>query len=239
LLTSAVAPLVADDDDHVAIAVDDLSNGQFASYDGNQEYITASIVKADILATLLYQIQQDNKHLNPHQQTLATAMIENSDNDAATKLYDEDGESSGIDAANQAFGLTETTVGTNGYWGLTSTTPDDQIRLLRQIFTSQTILAPASQAYIQGLMSQVEPDQAWGVPSAADNGTSSAVKNGWLPDPTTHLWEVNSIGEVTHDGQRMLIAVLSTDNANYADGISLIQGVIGKAASAVAGYQKL
>jgi Beta-lactamase enzyme family len=239
LLTSAVAPLVDHDDDHVAIAVDDLSNGQFASYDGTQEFITASIVKADILATLLYQLQQENGHLNPHQETLAITMIENSDNDAATKLYDEDGESSGIDAANQAFGLTETTVGTDGYWGLTTTTPDDQIRLLRQIFTSQTILAPASQAYIQGLMSQVESDQAWGVPSAADDGTSFAVKNGWLPDPTTHLWEVNSIGEVTHDGQRMLIAVLSTDDDDYADGISLIQGVIGKAADAVAGYQKL
>ena len=238
LLTSAVAPLVADDDDHVAIAVDDLSNGQVASYDGTQEFVTASIVKADILATLLYQLQQENKHLNPHQESLATTMIENSNNNSATSLYDEDGDSSGIDATNQAFGLSETTIGTNGYWGLTTTTPDDQIRLLRQIFTSQTILAPASQVYIQDLMSQVESDQAWGVPSAADNGTNFAVKNGWLPDPTTKLWEVNSIGEVTHDGQRMLIAVLSTDDEDYADGISLIQSVIGKAADAVAGYQK-
>ncbi|MCW2936660.1 MAG: hypothetical protein JWM19_7622 [Actinomycetia bacterium] len=236
LLTSAVAPLVEQDDDHVAIAVDDLSNGQFASYGGNQEFITASIVKADILAALLYQLQQENRHLNPHQETLATTMIDNSDNDAATKLYDEDGESSGIDAANQAFGLTETTVGTSGYWGLTTTTPDDQVRLLRQVFTSQTILAPASQAYIQDLMGQVESDQAWGVPSAADSGTSFAVKNGWLPNPD--LWEINSIGEVTHQGQRMLIAVLSSDNDDYDDGISLVQGVIGKAADAVASYGK-
>jgi beta-lactamase class A len=238
LLTSAVAPLADQDDDHVAIAVADLSNGQFASFDGNQQYITASIAKADILATLLYQLQQENKHLNGDQKKLATAMIEESDNTSATKLYDEDGDSSGIDAANEAFGLTSTTAGANGYWGLTITTPADQVRLLRQIFTSQTILAPASQAYMQGLMSEVEPSEAWGVPSVADSGTSSAVKNGWLPDPTTHLWEVNSIGEVTHDGQHMLIAVLSTDNHDEADGISLIEDVIGKAANAVAAYKK-
>jgi beta-lactamase class A len=236
LLTSAAAPLAAQDDGHVAIAVDDLSNGQSASYAGNQEFVTASIVKVDILATRLYQLQQQNSQLSSGEKSLATTMIENSNNDSATALYNDDGESSGIDTANKAFGLTETTVGTGGYWGLTTTTPDDQIRLLRQVFTSQTILTSSSQAYIQGLMSQVEADQEWGVPSAADSGTSFAVKNGWLPNPT--LWEINSIGEVTHDGQRMLIAVLSSDNETEDGGISLVQGVIGKAADAVAGYGK-
>ncbi|HEY6786134.1 MAG TPA: serine hydrolase [Trebonia sp.] len=220
----------------MAIAVDDLSNGQSASYSGNQEFVTASIVKVDILSTLLYQLQQQNSQLSSAEQSLATTMIENSNNDSATDLYNDDGESSGIDTANKSFGLTETTVGTDGYWGLTTTTPDDQIRLLRQVFTSQTILSSSSQAYIQGLMGQVEADQEWGVPSAADSGTSFAVKNGWLPNPT--LWEINSIGQVTHDGQRMLIAVLSSDNETEDGGISLIQGVIGKAADAVASYGK-
>jgi hypothetical protein len=238
LLSSAVAPLVAQDGGHVAIAVEDLSNGQYASYDGDEQFITASIVKADILATLLYELQQENSHLTGKERNLATSMIEESDNKSATALYNDDGGASGIDAANHAFGLTETAVGTDEYWGLTITTPNDQIRLLRQVFTSQTILAPASQAYMQDLMGQVAPDQAWGVPSAADSGTSFEVKNGWLPDPKTHLWEINSIGEVTHHGQRMLIAVLSTDNDNYADGVSLIEDVIGKAADAVASYQK-
>jgi hypothetical protein len=62
------------------------------------------------------------------------------------------------------------------------------------------------------------------------------VKNGWLPDPA--LWEINSIGEVTHQGQRMLIVVLSSGKDDYGDGISVVQGVIGKAADAVAGYGK-
>jgi hypothetical protein len=38
LLTSAVAADVTSDDDHVAIAVEDLSNGQFASCGGHQEF---------------------------------------------------------------------------------------------------------------------------------------------------------------------------------------------------------
>jgi hypothetical protein len=237
LLTSAVAADVAQDDDHVAIAVDDLSNGQFAAYNGNdQDFDTASIVKVDILATLLYQSQQQSSQMTSYEQSLATTMIENSNNDSASALYDDDGESAGIDAANKSFGLTETAVGTDGYWGLTTTTTDDQIQLLRQVFTSQTVLTPASQDYIRGLMSQVESDQQWGVPSAADSGTAFYVKNGWLPNPD--LWEINSIGEVTHDGQRMLIAALSSDNETEDGGISLIEGIIGKAASAVAAYGK-
>jgi hypothetical protein len=83
-------------------------------------------------------------------------------------------------------------------------------------------------------MSQVEADQQWGVPAAADGGTQFMVKNGWLPSGTTGLWEINSIGEVVHDRQRMLIAVMSEGNATEDSGISLVQTVAETAASAVA-----
>jgi beta-lactamase class A len=232
LLAAAMGPLAANDDGQVSVAVDDLSTGQTASYGGTEEYDTASIVKVDILSTLLYQAQQQGGQLSATEQQLATTMIENSSNGAASDLYDDAGGASGIDAANQAFGLTETTVGTNGYWGLTTTTVDDQIRLLRLVFTTPSALSSQSQAYIQGLMANVESDQQWGVPAAADDGTSFEVKNGWLPNPT--LWEINSIGLVTHDGQRMLIAVLSSGNDTEDDGISLVQDVAVTAADALA-----
>jgi beta-lactamase class A len=232
LLSAAVGPLVAADGGNASVAVDDLSTGQAASYGGSEEYDTASIVKVDILSTLLYQAQQQGSQLSAAEQELATTMIENSDNDAASDLYYDAGASSGIDTANQAFGLTETTIGTDGYWGLTNTTVDDQIRLLRLVFTAPSKLSPQSRAYIQGLMANVESDQQWGVPAAADSGTSFEVKNGWLPNPT--LWEINSIGRVTHDGQRMLIAVLSSDNETEDGGISLVQDLAVKAAGALA-----
>jgi beta-lactamase class A len=234
LLSTAVAPLVTADNDHVAVAVYDESTGQFASYGGTEEFITASIVKADILSTRLYQLQQQGEHLSGGEKALAMKMIEKSDNNAATALYNDDGGASGVDAANRVFGLTETTAGYSDYWGLTSTTVDDQIRLLKQIFTTSSVLTTASRAYVQDLMGEVEIGQNWGVPAAADSGTWFGVKNGWLPDPTTHLWEVNSIGDITHDGQHMLIAVLSTDNASYSSGISEVESVVEKAADAAA-----
>lgn len=71
--------------------------------------------------------------------------------------------------------------------------------------------------------------------------TASIVKvdilsalNGWLPSGTTGLWEINSIGEVVHDRQRMLIAVLSEGNATEDSGISFVQTAAETAATAVA-----
>jgi len=233
-LAAAAAPLARSDDGQVAVAVDDLTTGADAAYAGTQEFVTASIVKVDILSTLLYQAQQSGQPLTPETWALATTMIENSNDGAASDLYDEANGASGIDAANHVFGLAQTAVGTDGFWGLTTTTADDQLRLLRLVFTRPSVLTAQSQDYVQNLMSQVEPDQQWGVPAAADAGTQFMVKNGWLPSGTTGLWEINSIGEVVHDRQRMLIAVLSAGNATEDSGISLVQTVAETAASAVA-----
>ena len=232
-LTAAESPLIREDGGHVAVAVDDLSTGAQAACGGVEEFVTASIVKVDILATLLYQGQQDGQALTPEERYLATTMIEDSDNNSATDLYDEDNGAEGIDEANRVFDLRETTVGTDGYWGLTTTTVDDQIRLLRQIFASPSVLTPESREYIQDLTSHVETGQQWGVPAAADPGTLFMVKNGWLPDPS--LWEINSIGEITYDHQHMLIAVLSDDNADEDSGIALVEEAAKKAAESLAG----
>jgi hypothetical protein len=231
-LAAALAPEIRDDGGHFAVAVDDLATGSQAAYGGSQEFVTASIVKVDILVTLLYQAQEAGQALTAEDQDLATTMIENSDNDSASDLYDDVGGAGAIDDANRVCGLSETTAGTDGYWGLTSTTVADQIRLLRVAFTRPSPLSRASQQYIQSLMGHVEADQQWGVTAAADPGTGFMVKNGWLPNPD--LWEINSIGEVTHDGQRMLIAVLSDDNTSEASGISLVEEVAKAAASSMA-----
>ena len=233
-LTAAIAPLAHQDDGQVAVAVDDLTTGADAAYSSTQEFVTASIVKVDILSTLLYQAHKSGHRLSPGEEALATTMIENSNNDAASDLYDDAGGAEGIDRVNQVFGLSETTVGTDGFWGLTSTTVDDQIRLLRLVFTRPSVLTAHSQDYIQDLMSQVEADQRWGVSVAADDGTPFMVKNGWLPSGTTGLWEINSIGEIVHAGQRMLIAALSEGNATQDSGISLVQTVAEAAAGAMA-----
>ncbi len=219
----------------VSVAVTDLGTGQSLSYGGpGHDFATASIVKLDILAALLLRTQDLGTTPTAAQRDLATTMIENSDNDSATGLWDEIGADPGLDAANARFGLTATEAGQDGYWGLTSTTADDQLRLLRQVFTDDSLLSATSRAYIQELLDQVEDDQRWGVGAAASNG-GFEVKNGWLPRDTDGLWVINSIGRVERDGHELLIAVVSDGNPTDTDGVDLVESVALAAAEALSG----
>ncbi|MCQ4079053.1 class A beta-lactamase-related serine hydrolase [Streptomyces sp. RB6PN25] len=102
----------------MSVAVLDTATGAGGFY-GSGSYDTASIVKVDILSTLLLQAQDARRALTDQEQDYATAMIEHSDNNAATALWDEIGAAPGLDAANKRLGLTNTQAGQNGYWGLT------------------------------------------------------------------------------------------------------------------------
>ncbi|MFE0348792.1 serine hydrolase [Streptomyces griseoluteus] len=196
-------------------------NGEDALYD------TASIVKVDILATLLLQAQDAGRPLTAQERALAEPMIRNSDNAATNLLWREIGGAPGLEAANKRMGLTSTKGGPGPKWGLTQTTASDQIRLLRCVFdgaaTSNTNspLNEDSRAYIRDLMTRVASDQAWGVSAAS--GSDHALKNGWLQRTTSGLWDVNSVGRITVDGHRYLVAVLSDGSSSMNDGISVVE----------------
>ncbi|GAA0687962.1 hypothetical protein GCM10010193_47400 [Kitasatospora atroaurantiaca] len=223
VLATAVAGAASEAEGHVSVAVLDVASGARATY-GSDAVVTASIVKADILAALLWQAQQAGRELTAAQKAAAALMIEQSDNTSAGTLFEAVGGADGLDEANQAFGLTRTTAGTDGYWGLTSTTAADQLRLLQVIFGADSVLDADSQSYLQGLMGKISTDQDWGV-SAADEDGAHTLKNGWLPRSDSGLWVVNSIGRVTHDGRDVLVAVLSDGNSTQATGIATVESM--------------
>jgi hypothetical protein len=232
-------------------------------YGDDVPYDTASIVKVDILATLLLQAQDAGRTLTAHERALAEPMIRHSDNTAANALWREIGEAPGLAAANERLGLTETRGGTGPRWGLTRTTASDQIRLLRAVFApaqgqepgaKPAALSQESRAYLRTLMAHVTSGQAWGVSAAGtaagvasgagsgqESGATSAsasafaLKNGWLQRSTTGLWDVNSVGQVTAGGHRYLVAVLSDGNASMRDGVLLVQRTARAAVAAAAG----
>jgi hypothetical protein len=231
--TSAVEAVVDPAQGHGAVAVTDLTTGAQASFsDGGHMFITGSIVKLDILSTMLYQDQQAGITMSASDQSYATTMIENSNNDSANSLFFAEGGVAAITAANKAFGLTGTTV--EYHWGTTTTDPTEQMKLLKQVFTPDSVLSAASRTYIQGLMSKVETDQQWGVSAAASPGTSFMLKNGWLPDSVTGLWTINSIGEVTYDGHLLLIAVQTDDEStDMTTGVDFVQQIAAAAAKSL------
>ncbi|MFC9847024.1 serine hydrolase [Streptomyces sp. NPDC060223] len=229
LLTSAMKSVTVPSGAEASVSVLDVDSGESAAY-GDAAFDTASIVKVDILATLLLQAQDADRTLTATEKANATLMIENSDNTAATTLWDEIGKADGLNTANKSFGLTETAGGDGALWGLTQTTAADQLTLLQQVFGDDSKLSETSRTYMQGLMSDIAVDQHWGVSAAAD-GSDWALKNGWLARSATGLWDINSIGRVTADGHDYLVAVLSNGTTTQTKGIALVESVAKAAVS--------
>ena len=111
-------------------------------------------------------------------------------------------------------------------WGLTTTTPADQIALLRRLVQPGGPLTSAERQYALSLMENVTADQAWGVSGGVPAGVTVALKNGWLPlDDANTDWQVNSVGWVSGDGRDYLLAILSTGNPNEQYGIDTLNSV--------------
>lgn len=218
----------------LSVAVTELDGKASASYaDSAKTYDTASIVKVDILATLLLRHQKAGTKMTSAQKAQAARMIRQSDNDAATALWHAIGRTAGLDSANRTFGLKHTAGGAGDLWGLTQTTAADQLVLLRVVFGDDSPLTSASRSYMRSLMSTVATDQRWGVSAADEDGKGFALKNGWLPRSATGLWDVNSIGEVEYRGHTLLVSVMSSGNTSEATGIKKVEAAAEAAAKSL------
>jgi Beta-lactamase enzyme family len=221
-------------DGTVLAAVYDLNSGQTWTAGHGPPQAEASVVKLDILETLLAQRGRDGRGLSGQEQSLARLMIEQSDDNAATVLWKAAGGASGIRSFNSAAGLTRTApspcVVCTGFplpgWGLTTTTPADQILLLRQIVQQGPLLSNAQRSYALRLMEDVSASQRWGVSGGVSPKATVALKDGWLPlDSARTDWQINSVGWVSGRGRNYLIAVLSTGNPTEQYGIDTISSL--------------
>ena len=219
--TMAAAPDAPD----FAVAVLDHRTGLSYTFHNDDAFQTASVVKVEILAELLLQARQDNRPLTTQELDLATAMIRQSDNDAATALWTQIGDVQGLTAADAALGLTDTVPGTGGWWGLTTTTVSDQVKLLDTIADPDGPLGSANQVIID-LMGSVDADQNWGVSAAAETGESTALKNGWMTSQDQDgRWTVNSVGRITGADTDATLAVLTRGHTSLDTGIAFVENI--------------
>jgi beta-lactamase class A len=218
----------------VLAAVYDLRTGHLWTLGHGTPQAEASIVKLDILETLMAQHHADGTALSPREASQTRTMIEDSDNHAATSLWGAVGGAAGIRSYDTAVGLANTTpskcVDCPGFpwpgWGLTTTTPGDQISLLLELTRPNAQLTDAQRAYALALMENVTESQRWGVSGGVPASATVALKNGWLPlSGTDEDWQVNSIGWISGSGRSYLAAVLTTGNPTEQYGIDTINAL--------------
>jgi hypothetical protein len=145
-----------------SVSVYDRVTGLSCVYNGSKDFDSASIVKAIILGALMRWHQETKTPLSSWEQNEATLMIEQSDNDAATALWDE----LGMDKLQHFLdlaGMGETKLGQDGEWGLTQVTAHDEMLLLKLLTASNSVLDANSRGYELNLMAHVTSWEAWGV----------------------------------------------------------------------------
>jgi hypothetical protein len=221
----------------VAVRMDDPYLGINCYLNSKQHYDSASVVKTIILATLLNKRQREHLSLlSARERQLAREMITESDNDAATALWDQDGMKN-LAYFLGAAGMNDTQL--NPAWGLTRITAQDETILLRNILLRpNTVLATHAQDYELKLMAQVIPSQHWGVSASTPRGFTVSIKNGWAPLPyVSSPWFVNSTGAFTtsNAARDYTIVVLTDGSADETTGVTTIEDVAGPINRALAG----
>lgn len=194
--------------------------------DRSAHFDAASAIKATIISALLYKVHGTG-HLTAAQRGLAWRMITESDNAAASVLWDEVG-IAGMQRFLDAAGMRHTILDDSA-WGLSQLTAQDELTLLTMLTTHGSVLSDTSRGYVLWLMSKVIASQRWGVPAGAPADVTVSVKNGWLPDPESGRWHVNSIGAFRSLGAYRSrhvdyeIAVLTDGDHSESYGIGTIQ----------------
>jgi beta-lactamase class A len=207
----------------VAVGVDDPGQGLRCWLNGSFHFDSASVVKVTILSALLRKAQEQHRYLTGTEAVLAEDMITESDNAAASDLWDDVGRydlQRFLDLAD----MTETYLGPGPYWGLTQITAYDETLLLRLLLHRNPVLDTASRDYVLDLMARVIGSQRWGVPAGAPTSLTVHVKNGWLP-LYPYGWRIHSIGAFTGAGGGYSIVVLTEDNPTMTYGIDTVERI--------------
>ncbi|WP_460777988.1 serine hydrolase [Nocardiopsis nanhaiensis] len=216
------------------IAVQDLRTGTTFSHKAEQRFPTASVAKLTVLTMLLMRADEEDRELTSGERAQAEQMIRFSDNDVTDGLYGRMGFNEGFLRHAENLGFTRTEPNPTGVWGSTMTTPADQIRLLRALYTGEGPLSDDDRAYVRELMESVAPEQAWGVSAAAEPEDTVGLKNGWTPrDNNGGLWTVNSVGYVSGHDREYLVAVFSDHNPDYSGGVALLEELVAEVTEAI------
>lgn len=193
------------------------SRGRIRSADGNRPYVSASIVKAMLLAAELRRLDAEGAALDPATEGALRAMITYSDNDAADTIYHRVGDT-GLTEVAAGVGMESFSVA--GYWGNAQITAEDMARFF---FRLDRALAGPHAAFAKGLLGSVVEEQRWGIPAAAGERWSVRFKGGWR---STELGELaHQAAELRRNGERISIAILTDAQPSQTYGQETIRGV--------------
>lgn len=206
----------------------DVTHNVYYTYNGSSQFIVASSMKVPIMLTFFDMVEQQGREPDDNEVGLLTTMIENSNNDSASALFDAVGGADGITAYMQRINVSGLSPDQDS-WGYSLITPQAMVDMLTLLYQGK-ILNDAHRSLAFNLMENVEPDQQVGVGDTAPGGATVAMKDGWVPGPDNQ-WAMNSSGIVTIGQQTYILSVYTQEQQSLDDGQAIVRHVCSSIAS--------
>ena len=211
-----------------SVVLYDVTHQTYYTYNSSTQFLVASSMKVPIMLTFLHMVEQQGREPDDDEMNLLTTMIENSNNDSASILYDTDGDASGISSYMQKIGITGLSPDDDS-WGYSLITPQAMVDMLTLLYQGK-ILNPSHRALALNLMENVESDQQVGVGDTAPSGATVAMKDGWVSG-SDNLWAMNSSGIVVTGNETYILAVYTQEQVTLDDGKAIAHHVCSAVAS--------
>jgi hypothetical protein len=192
---------------------------------------SASVVKALFLVAYLDDPRVRARPLRAADHRLIDPMIRRSDNAAATRVLAYVGPARVRAAARRAgmgrFRLDPVV------WGKSRIDASDETRFFLHIDAQ---VVPRHRATAMHLLRTVVPSQRWGIGRARPGGWQLYFKGGW--GSGTGLVD-HQVALLTHGGDRVSVAVLTTGNPDHAYGQQTLRGVFARLLRGLAAHDVL
>ncbi len=207
---------------NVGVVLYDVTRDTYYTYNSSTQFIVASSMKVPIMLTFLDTVEQQGREPNDNENGLLTTMIENSNNDSASALFDAVGGAEGIATYMQKIGIDGLSPDQDS-WGYSVITPQAMVDILTLLYQGK-ILNETHRSLAFNLMENVQPDQQVGVGDTAPGGAVVALKDGWVPGPDT-LWATNSSGIITIGQETYILSVYTQEQQSLDDGQAIVRHI--------------
>lgn len=214
---AAAARYLAGRDGYTSFAVVD-SEGRLHGSHLHRTFVSASVVKAMLLVAYLRELAHHHRGLDADARSLLEPMIHVSDNEAATAVWELDGDRRLRALARQA-GMTDFSI--EGIWANAMISAADQARYF---FEMESLIPPRFRHFADHLLSHIAGYESWGIPAVArPRGWTVYFKGGWRGTWRGQL--VHQIARLRGRGERLAIAVMTDGDPSMEYGIETIEGV--------------
>ena len=221
-LAPDVVDLLLEPPGEISVAMIDLRRNLAFTHRGDVYFDLASVSKVPLMLTVLREREREERALTQHDRRLLEVMIQSSNNEAASTLWDE--------VSGQVPSLLFDSELWPGIllprgWGLWTGTAEGVARVFQEIVAGDWF-SPDVRDDAMGLLDGVVHWQRWGVSAGLpDDGATVALKNGWYPQKAG--WIVHSAGYVLDAGGRpdYVLVILSRHNPTLEDGIALLEEI--------------